>query len=84
MRERKKRIYLTTITNRKKETLNYHLERNINKNSIVYTDLWKGYTDLKEKFYKHETVNHSKFFKDPISGVHTNTIEGNWLSLIHI
>ena len=26
-------------------------------------------------------MNHSKFFKDPSSGVHTNTIEGNWSSI---
>ena len=28
--------------------------------------------------YNHDTVNHSLHYKDPITFVHTNTIEGLW------
>ena len=28
--------------------------------------------------YKHMTVNHANNFKDPITGVHTNGIEGRY------
>jgi len=29
-------------------------------------------------FADHLMVNHSKHYVDPVSGVHSNTIEGNW------
>ena len=28
--------------------------------------------------YKHDMVNHSQTYKDPVTGAHTNTIEGHW------
>ena len=28
--------------------------------------------------YNHSTVNHSEHFKDPLTGTHTNTIEGRY------
>ena len=45
--------------------------------SIVYIDGWKPYESACEFFeQEHWTVNHSKCFKDPITNVHTKTIEG--------
>jgi hypothetical protein len=37
-----------------------------------------GNVSKKQKLYDHESVNHSKFYKDPITGAYTNTIEGHW------
>ncbi|KAI8882103.1 hypothetical protein K501DRAFT_187542, partial [Backusella circina FSU 941] len=39
------------------------------------------YNNVKNLGYKHKTVNHKKYFKDPITKVHTNGIEGTWSGL---
>ena len=33
---------------------------------------------FRNRLYKHDMVNHSQTYKDPITGAHTNTIEGHW------
>ena len=42
---------------------------------------WRGFNNLKNIGYKHMTVNHSKNFKDPVTGVHTNIIKETWNGL---
>lgn len=50
--------------------------RFVKKESIIYTNCWKGYSKVKN-YFQHKTVNHSKNFKDSITDIHANTIEGN-------
>lgn len=39
--------------------------------------MWAAYNVACEKSnFTHQTVNHSKFFKDPETKIHTNTVEG--------
>jgi hypothetical protein len=33
---------------------------------------------FRECLYKYDAVNHSETYKDPFTGAHTNTIEGQW------
>lgn len=77
-RSDKRKIHLVVVENRNSTTLTKILVENVEKNSIIYSDSWKGYKNLKNHFLDHLKVNHSLNYKDPITMVHTNTIEGNW------
>jgi transposase-like protein len=81
----RKRIRLFVLDDRTRATLDEIIKNNIDPNSTIFTDCWKGYNGLKFLFRQHQTVNHSNSFKDPITGTHTNTIEGSWLGVkMHI
>lgn len=74
-----RRIFLKAVPDRSAETLTAILRANIAPGSIVLTDLWRGYSRISNSIaITHLTVNHSQNFKDPVTGTHTNTIEGSW------
>ena len=77
-----RKVFLVSVPDRKADILTHIITRHVKPGSIIYTDLWKGYSRLAEvQDYEHHTVNHSQVFKDPVTGVHTNTIEGTWNAL---
>lgn len=76
-----KKTFFVPIKERNIDNIDLIIKKYVKKGTTIYTDLWKGYNNLKNIGYKHMTVNHSKNFKDPITGVHTNTIEGTWNGL---
>ena len=77
--------FFEVVENRSQEILESLIIKYVRKGSVIYSDSWKGYnTDrLVGLGYTHGTVNHSQHFKDPVSGVHTNTIESTWHHLKH-
>ena len=80
-RTKERRIHLIAVEDRTALTLNAELKAKVHEDSIIYSDCWKGYKDVFNIFAEHVKVNHSKYFKDPDTGVHTNTIEGNWCGI---
>jgi len=44
----------------------------------IWSDQWASYRCLRRYGFVHRTVNHRKNYMDPVTGVHTNQIEGNW------
>ena len=77
-RTEQRKMLLFKVERRGRLTLDSILISNVNSNSIIYSDCWKGYTDLLQHFKYYQTENHKKYFKDPVTQVCTNTIEGNW------
>lgn len=80
-----KRGVLKFIPDRSAETLEAAIIKHVKPGSIIWTDCWKGYSGLKNlngvSPYLHYTVNHSRYFKDPVTGVCTNQVEGYWSRL---
>jgi len=69
------RCIIVPIENRSTETLTAMIQKHIVPGIIIYTDAWKGYTNLSALNYKHSILNHSNNFVNPVTGVHTQNIE---------
>uniref|UniRef100_A0A8R1I3W7 DDE_Tnp_IS1595 domain-containing protein n=1 Tax=Caenorhabditis japonica TaxID=281687 RepID=A0A8R1I3W7_CAEJA len=77
------RVFAQRVPNRTASTLVPLLQTKIEKNSIVYSDEWKSYSQLKKYFAGHYTVQHKTQFVNLIGSraVCTNGIESLWSRL---
>lgn len=77
-----KRGYLQLIEHRDAKTLLDVITEHVLPGTEIWTDCWKGYSSLNclegVSPYTHKTVNHSRNFIDPVTGVCTNHVEGLW------
>ncbi|GFW41375.1 DDE_Tnp_IS1595 domain-containing protein [Trichonephila clavipes] len=44
----------------------------------IISDCWASYNCLEDEDFQHLKVNHSLTFVCPVTGAHTNSIEGSW------
>ena len=78
-----KKAFLHIVPDRKRDTVIPIIKKYVEEKSIIHTDKFVIYdclndlvNDNNEKIYIHRNVNHSENFVDPITGVHTQFIEG--------
>ena len=75
------KCFFAVVDDRSQDTLIPIIQRYIAPGTTIISDCWRSYNSLKDLGYTHLTVNHSKNFKDPDTGAHTNKIESTWHSL---
>jgi transposase-like protein len=80
MLQRDGRVIAGPVRNRKKETLEPIIARNVSRGTKISTDEHGAYGELAGMGYSHGTVNHAK--EVWVHGItHTNSIEGHWSQL---
>ena len=70
---------MKVVPDRSAATLLPIIYDNIRPGSIIHSDQWAAYTRLRsDPQYNYRSVNHSLHFVDPVTGVHTQSIESYW------
>lgn len=73
--------FFQVVQDRSAETLIPIIVKYIEPGTTIISDCWKAYSSLSSLGYIHQTVNHSKEFKNKETGAHTNSIESTWHAL---
>ena len=79
LKQRNGKVIIKKVENCKAESLISQIEKNIAKNTTIYSDSFKSYSKIDKKKYIHKKINHSKeFVNKKDNTIHTNTIENIW------
>jgi len=71
--------FMRVVENRSADTLLPIIQEVIRAGTTIHSDQWRGYINLQRDLgFAHQTVNHSLYFVDPSTGVHTQNIESYW------
>lgn len=70
-------VYAHVIKKADRRTLMPIIRLVVEQGSTVYTDKWRGFTELKIDGYTHHSINHSVEYVNK-AGHHSNTIESFW------
>ena len=71
-------VVMNVVNDRTGATLIPMIYRHCLPDSMIITDAWAGYNALRMIGFQHWMVNHTYIFLDPLSGLHTNTIENTF------
>ena len=72
------KMFLVLVPQRDSATLIPIVQQYVRRGTTIHTDMGKAYDSLSRCGYQHGMVNHSQHFVYPVTGVHTNSIEGSW------
>ena len=81
-RTEERRLFVEYVQDRSADTLLSIIHQRVHPESIILSDCWMAYSNIQSQLgTQHFKVNHSLSFVDPLTGAHTNTIEGTWHGL---
>lgn len=73
------------VQNRSSEVLLPIIKKYVLPGTEIHSDQWAAYNGIStiavDPPYIHKTVNHSNYFRNPVTGVHTNNVEAYWSSI---
>ena len=72
------KVFFEILPNRHRQTIIHLIRKRIHRGSIICSDCFTSYRELRNLGYYHLAVNHKYLFVDGTTRAHTQSIEGLW------